>query len=600
MTLARADVGTDSIHASWITITLLGLIVLIGAVVRGHSLGAQCFDCDELYAVRIQGTSIKTLAEVVARDGFHTNHPPLMTVPYLYWTALFGPGETAVRALPFLAGLLTIVLVYRLGATLANPTAGLFAAAVLAINPLHVAYAQEARQYELLTLMLVAAHLFFVRCLQGRSRWDQAAYVLLCMLAVLTHYFGAIALAGHGVLCGWLLIRGDRTTRQAGLKLLMSLTLAAIPCLAWLPVVRFQSKIKWQHLVSADVDGLLQSLPDVLGVRTSWDGGLLGGLVILALTLLGCWGFRRKALEASETDLRPPFPRALGAVAVVMGLILLGVTLGPLATRLTATAGETLKRYGYDDDAIRRELIVLRQLLVAVPLGLAGAGTMLLAWPRLGAIGRRLIDREAPSGRPIRSGTVVAGLLAGPIVTTYLIGLSGIPFLQTRNLIVLVPPLCLGLGFGLETLGRSRLGRPFIVATAALLLIDAAHYRPISLLFGQKGYEVAISTFDWKSVTRYLQRPDVPTLPLLACKAPVTDPILYYQKSFSPQRLASAPEDVATLPTHFYLVHIDGNPACENFLKSIKDRGADAVPRHRDDQLVLLEIRFPAPALPSP
>ncbi len=74
----------------------LALVMLLGTWLRVYDLGGTCFDQDELYAVRITGLSPKSLAAVVARDGLKTNHPPLMTVPYLVWTALFGTSETAV------------------------------------------------------------------------------------------------------------------------------------------------------------------------------------------------------------------------------------------------------------------------------------------------------------------------------------------------------------------------------------------------------------------------------------------------------------------------------------------------------------------------
>ena len=53
-----------------------------------------------------------------------------MTAPFVFWTAAFGTSEAAVRMLPCLASLLTLVVVYRLGRRLGGPAVGLVAASV--------------------------------------------------------------------------------------------------------------------------------------------------------------------------------------------------------------------------------------------------------------------------------------------------------------------------------------------------------------------------------------------------------------------------------------------------------------------------------------
>src|SRR5262249_21601225 len=158
---------------------------------------------DELYVVYVQGASPKAVGTVMARDALRTNHPPLMTVPYLYWTALVGTREAAVRTLPLLLGLLTIVLTYRPGANPGGPLAGLLSAAALAVNPIHIAYSQEARHYALLVLLTVVAHLLLLRCVRTGTTWHRTGYLVVCLIAMFTHYFAIPVLASHGVLALW-------------------------------------------------------------------------------------------------------------------------------------------------------------------------------------------------------------------------------------------------------------------------------------------------------------------------------------------------------------------------------------------------------------
>ena len=143
-------------------LTLVGILAGAAAF-RAYHLGSECFDCDELYAVRIHGLSVRNVALVMARDSFHTNHPFLMTVPYLFWEELFGVSEFGVRSLPMLLGVAAVALAYLTGKELGGRRAGLFAAGTLAINPLHIAYSQEARQYAMLVFLVMLAHWAFLR-----------------------------------------------------------------------------------------------------------------------------------------------------------------------------------------------------------------------------------------------------------------------------------------------------------------------------------------------------------------------------------------------------------------------------------------------------
>src|SRR5580704_16959384 len=115
--------------AGWPVLAVLLAVLAVGAYFRTYDLGTECFDEDEVYAVRFQGTSLKSLASMVGRTAFHENHPPLELVPFLYWNALVGSSEWAVRSLPVLLSLLSLVLVYRLGSLLAGPWVGVLAAA---------------------------------------------------------------------------------------------------------------------------------------------------------------------------------------------------------------------------------------------------------------------------------------------------------------------------------------------------------------------------------------------------------------------------------------------------------------------------------------
>ena len=74
-------------------------------------------------------------------------HPPLYYLALHGWTALFGPGDVAVRSLGAIVGALAVLPVYGIGKTLGGVRAGAFAALLVALNPFLVWYSQEARMF---------------------------------------------------------------------------------------------------------------------------------------------------------------------------------------------------------------------------------------------------------------------------------------------------------------------------------------------------------------------------------------------------------------------------------------------------------------------
>jgi 4-amino-4-deoxy-L-arabinose transferase-like glycosyltransferase len=579
--------------ARWAPAALVVLIVAAGAGLRAHHLGRECFDEDELYAVYIQGTSPKAVGMVMARDTLHANHPPLMTVPYLFWNALVGTSEARVRLLPLLCSVFTIVLVYLLGARLGGRTAGLLAAGVIVFNPLHVAYAQEARQYALLTALVALAHLLFLRCLQhGRCR-DLLAYFVVCLLTALTHYFGVIALFAHGFICVWTLARGDQAARHAAGRLFLTLGLAAIPCLPLILLIRFQASIsgQWSHLAAGSWSDIIACLRDVAAVHTPFDHGLSGGILIAALVSIGFLHCGGQRLPVTPTGDRPPVPRGLAVPVILLGTL---AALGALwvVPRLLLPLGRQIlmaETVGYPEEMIERELQVVFQLSIAFPAALAAVGFLLLAWPAL----LRLITRPTTQGETTTAGVpvplIVGGLLVTPVVGTWVVSLLGIPFLQTRNLIVLVPVLALAIGLGLAALSRHPIGRTVAVCAAGLLLALTTNYRPIATCFGGDGYPIGSHTADWRGLNIALEQGE-PGVPLLTAKTPFTDPMLYYQKRFAPQRVSATPDVLNSLPPRFLLVHVAQHDECAGLLRALQERGVRLTEVHRANRLVLFEV----------
>src|SRR5947199_7514091 len=235
--------SSSSVSARERALFLVGLTVLliVAAIFRLHALGLPAFDCDELYAFRIRGVSLKEIASVVGRSAFHDLHPPLSYLLFLPWVALFGTAEAAVRSLPMLLGLVSVALLGLVGRRLGGVWGGLAGAAFLAFNPLHIAYSQEARPYALAVTLTIAAHLFFLRSLGRGAARDRIVYALLVVAALYTHYFALFALLPHGLVALWLLLTGDADSRRAARSTLLAFAFAMATYVAWLPALAFQA-----------------------------------------------------------------------------------------------------------------------------------------------------------------------------------------------------------------------------------------------------------------------------------------------------------------------------------------------------------------------
>lgn len=228
-------------------------ITLVGAALRIGTLNTRSFWLDETTAIRQAVWSIPYMLEQMANNV----HPPLFHTLLHYWIVVFGRSEIAVRWFPLSWGIVAIPLVFWLGRTIYDRRVGFIAAAVLAISPFFVWYAQEARMY---TMMLVLAILstgaLWEALRSNRARW----WLLFCLstaAGLMTQYFFAFLLAGQCAYVAFSLVPARvRAAREAGtgrrgrtpvsrllsdvpeiVPLAIALVAATIPLMWWLPQV---------------------------------------------------------------------------------------------------------------------------------------------------------------------------------------------------------------------------------------------------------------------------------------------------------------------------------------------------------------------------
>src|SRR5262249_42019541 len=153
----------------------VALVTALALVLRVVGIGAHSFWYDE--AVTAELTE-KSYAELVSGQAKDLGNPPLYWVLARAWTGVFGRDELGFRSLSVSVGVLAVPALALLGRRLFGPGTGLLAAGLLAVAPLAIELADEARTYALVQLLAVVNALFFVRWLDRRGAWDFVLYAL--------------------------------------------------------------------------------------------------------------------------------------------------------------------------------------------------------------------------------------------------------------------------------------------------------------------------------------------------------------------------------------------------------------------------------------
>jgi mannosyltransferase len=309
---------------------LLVLVTLLALGLRFYRLDGQSLWYDEAFSVYLARMD---LAEITARTAADIQ-PPLYYYLLHGWIQLFGDSEFSVRSLSALFGILTVPLAYFLADQLfRSRLAGLLAALLLAVSPLHVWYGQETRMYTLLTFLGILSSYFLLLSMRASGRGRRiawwVAYALISIAAVYTHYFAFFLLAFQAIflLVSWW-SAGFRPYHLVlgGLISGLAILLAYLP---WLPhvLVRYQADVSYWP-------GQLKLLEIVVDIAISFVGGesvLESTGIILALSyglilLLSVASLLRQAAisgEGREAPVNGRLPASYGALLFLLLYLLL-------------------------------------------------------------------------------------------------------------------------------------------------------------------------------------------------------------------------------------------------------------------------------------
>lgn len=159
-------------------------VIALGFALRGWNLHGRGYTADEVAELLL---ARKPLASVVM-DEDDDRFPPLYRTILVVWDQVWGT-EAAARWLSVVAGTLTVVVVWRAGATLLDERDAPWPALLLAICPFHIHFCREGRAYAVYCLLAAMMFWAALAVLRRGSRREWALLVGSTIAAVYTHWY---------------------------------------------------------------------------------------------------------------------------------------------------------------------------------------------------------------------------------------------------------------------------------------------------------------------------------------------------------------------------------------------------------------------------
>jgi mannosyltransferase len=187
------DAGVDQPPTSWSV--PFGAVLVLGVVASIVTVGRASFSLDETVSMTLADASWHRFTQTVLhREANMSLYYLLLRV----WAHL-GHSEAAVRTLSVLVSVGALAVIMVVARRLFDTRTALVCGLLLAVDPLVVMFAQDARGYALSLLLVSASSALFVRGVRapaGFGTW--AAYACISALAAYANFWAALVPLAHG------------------------------------------------------------------------------------------------------------------------------------------------------------------------------------------------------------------------------------------------------------------------------------------------------------------------------------------------------------------------------------------------------------------
>lgn len=278
------------------------LILITALILRLINLNQSLWLDEAINVVNSQKYNFSDFLTVYSIGDFH---PPLYFAVLWIWTHIFGTAEIVVRIPSVISGVLTVWLTYLIGKKLFNEKIGLVAGLILAFNPLHIYYSQEARMYALAALIVVVSFWSLLNLIKGR-RYFVFIYGVSVALVLYADYPIYFVLPAQLVYVMWV-------ERKKLLTVIMGIIMGVILWLPWLKILPSQLKTGqgaasqipgWANVVGGanSKELILLWVKSIIG-RVSFDNKWIYGLIVVVVSSV--YGFILfKAIKSLKEEIK--------------------------------------------------------------------------------------------------------------------------------------------------------------------------------------------------------------------------------------------------------------------------------------------------------
>ena len=253
-------------HSSLIAGITLGCLTLIGGVLRAYHIGFKSLWYDEAVVYWISKSNLSSLVGINAQ----LNSAPPLYVFLIHFVSQISSNEATLRSISWLAGTLSIPLIYFLALRYVSKSAAFATVIIFVVTPVYIEYSQQLREYSLAFLLSVLMFLVYNE-FKKKGSWSSLALLVATFLVGLILQYGLALLILSFNLA--FIIEVEWCHNKVVLLKWVTGQVAILLAVAWIWVstLHFQYSLGgFSYLASGYFKGSLPSLPAFL-YRQTYD-----------------------------------------------------------------------------------------------------------------------------------------------------------------------------------------------------------------------------------------------------------------------------------------------------------------------------------------
>jgi 4-amino-4-deoxy-L-arabinose transferase-like glycosyltransferase len=429
---------------------VLAILIFTGLILRIYHINFKSFSIDETIGSFYAAESLFRVVIMTINDV----HPPLFYVLHHFWITWFGMSEPALRSISVFFAVLSIPLIWLLGARLRNHRVGLIAALLLVLSPWHVWLSQNARSNVFVMFLVILSCFFLWQRFSTGKKGYSLAYAIVTLFAIYTHYFAFVIWIAQVL---WVLMRPSVHKSWFKEWWLVQLGIA-VAYLPWIPFMTSQllSKTRpmYKQLDLIFIRDLFDSLNPYAAAHSSimiWAGRLT-----MVFLLIGAVSYLMNKKTEFKWVMSHRLKSFLVLPVLIMSSLFLLLSFVPIATWLGMLKGEIA-----DNEQIYAEAIKSYHVdqIETLPLSFLYASILgfllfaiIVSFPYFSDKIKNLLKHEEKKSYREPLGFLIANTLF-PILIAGLLSLKS-PYMLLRSMSVIMPVYFILIAIGIDRLKR--------------------------------------------------------------------------------------------------------------------------------------------------